>query len=235
MAGHNGAAWTGDPRTNGRSSRGLALLSFCAGSMDAIAVFSLGGVFTSAMSGNTIILGLALGQGHLTTAAHTGMALLNYLIGVAATSALVAVFNRGLLWALILEALLLVLFTATWLSFDTPHGSASVYGLIALSAIAMGLQGGIGRAVGAPGIMTVIFTSTYTAIVGSIVERAIARSRPLLTPLALGQLRALLAYLCGALIAAVCTKHSHAFLPLLPLATIILFLIGLQRRWVCFH
>jgi Protein of unknown function (DUF1275) len=42
---------------------GLALLGFASGSMDALAFFNLGEVFPSAMTGNTALLGLALGQG----------------------------------------------------------------------------------------------------------------------------------------------------------------------------
>lgn len=51
----------------------------------------------------------------------------------------------------------------------------------------MGLQGGIGRALGVPGIMTVIFTSTCSALIGDLVERALAGQRPLLTSLAARQ------------------------------------------------
>ncbi len=40
----------------------LALLSFVAGSMDAIAFLTLGDVFTSVMTGNTILLGLRSGK-----------------------------------------------------------------------------------------------------------------------------------------------------------------------------
>jgi uncharacterized membrane protein YoaK (UPF0700 family) len=47
---------------------GLALLGFASGSMDALAFFNLGEVFPSAMTGNTALLGLALGQGHLIAA-----------------------------------------------------------------------------------------------------------------------------------------------------------------------
>ena len=47
---------------------GLALLGFASGSMDALAFFNLGEVFPSAMTGNTALLGLALGQGHVIAA-----------------------------------------------------------------------------------------------------------------------------------------------------------------------
>ena len=48
---------------------GLALLAIGAGSMDAVGFFALGGALPSAMTGNTALLGLALGQGHPAAAA----------------------------------------------------------------------------------------------------------------------------------------------------------------------
>src|ERR1700757_4452207 len=47
---------------------GLALLGFASGNMDALAFFNLGQVFPSAMTGNTALLGLALGQGDVIAA-----------------------------------------------------------------------------------------------------------------------------------------------------------------------
>ena len=52
------------------SDVGLALLGFASGSMDALAFFNLGEVFPSAMTGNTALLGLALGQGHVIAPFH---------------------------------------------------------------------------------------------------------------------------------------------------------------------
>ncbi|WP_198137059.1 YoaK family protein [Nitrobacter hamburgensis] len=178
-----------------RITLGLALLSFAAGSMDAIAFLVLGGIFTLAMSGNTIVLGLAISQGHFSAAMHSFAALLGYVAGVSVASLSLAKSERGSGWTLGLEALFLASFAALWPFAGDPVHSSVVYGLIVLSAVAMGLQGAIGRTIGIPGIMTVIFTSTYTAIVGDLVERTLAGHRPLLTGLAAQQLTALAAYL----------------------------------------
>jgi hypothetical protein len=67
----------------------------------------------------------------------------------------------------------------------------------------MGLQGAIGRALGVPGIMTVIFTSTYTAIVGDLVKRALAGHRPQLISLAAQQPTTLAFYLGSAVISGI--------------------------------
>lgn len=214
---------------------GLALLSFAAGSMDAIAFLVLSGVFTSAMSGNTILLGLAIGQGHFGPALHSSAALLGYVTGVAAASVSLAKTRRGSGWTLGLEALFLAAFAGLWLAAGVPAGAPVTYGLIVLSAVAMGLQGGIGRALGIPGVMTVIFTSTYTAIVGDLVERALAGSRPLLTALAARQLTALAAYLGSAIIGGIVATHWLRVAPLLPLAAILVLLAGLRLRLIRFQ
>lgn len=69
----------------------------------------------------------------------------------------------------------------------------------------MGLQGAIGRSLDVPGVMTVIFTSTYTAIVGDFIARALNGEKPLLTGLAARQISALAAYLGGAAVAGAMT------------------------------
>lgn len=214
--------------TRGRTSPGLALLSFAAGSMDAIAFLALGGVFTSAMSGNTIVLGLAAGQGHLGTALHAATALLGYLTGVAASSVSLVKTWHGSGWTLGLEGVFLAGFAGMWFAGETP----SLYILILLSAVAMGLQGGIARAIGAPGIMTVIFTSTYTTLVSNFVERALTGDRPLFTAAAVRQLAALFAYFGGAIIAAIVTTHWRKFAPFLPLVAIVSVLAGLKLRFL---
>jgi uncharacterized membrane protein YoaK (UPF0700 family) len=201
--------------------------------MDAIAFLVLGGVFTSAMSGNTIVLGLAIGQGHFTAALHAITALFGYLAGVAVAALSLARLGRGSGWTLGLEGFVLAAFAGLWLYVGEPAGSIA-YALIVLSAVAMGLQGGIGRAIGAPGIMTVIFTSTYTSIVSNLVERALAREHPLITALAARQLAALASYLGGAVVIAIVATHWRSLAPFIPLAVILIVLAGLKLRLINF-
>src|SRR4051812_41106296 len=88
----------------------LGLLSFAAGSMDAIAFLALGDVFTSAMSGNTILFGLALGQGRLSAASHSLAAFAGYVIGVAGAALPLRTATRGIERTIALEALFLAAF-----------------------------------------------------------------------------------------------------------------------------
>ena len=213
----------------GRVTPALTMLSFAAGSMDAIAFLALGQVFTSAMSGNTILLGLALGQGHFGAALRSGIALAGYIAGVA-TASLLPERRTSVHSKLKLEALFLVSFTAVWLVAGGPLRPSVGYALIALSAIAMGIQGAIGRRLGVPGVMTVIFTSTYTAIVGDTVERFRKGDRPLFTGRAKQQSTALSAYLGSAVLCGIIAERSLVAVPFFPVAAILALLVGLHLR-----
>src|ERR1700740_1014542 len=91
---------------------GLALLGFASGSMDALAFFNLGQVFPSAMTGNTALLGLALGQGDVIAALRPLIAFAGFLAGAAAAAASVDLWlhklpaQRGGWWLLAFEVLL---------------------------------------------------------------------------------------------------------------------------------
>jgi len=62
---------------------GLTTLAMGSGVTDVTTFLTLGDVFTSAMTGNTALLGIALSQGRLLSAAHSFSALLGFAIGAA--------------------------------------------------------------------------------------------------------------------------------------------------------
>jgi uncharacterized membrane protein YoaK (UPF0700 family) len=210
----------------------LALLSFTAGSMDAIAFLTLGEVFTSAMSGNTILLGLALGQGRMSAASHSLAAFVGYVIGVAIAALPLGISRHGVEWTLILECLILAVFAGIWTSFGGPIDPTEVYALIILSAIAMGLQGAVGRAIGVPGVPTTVITSTLTAIIGAITERVVARDRPVLTVPTRQQIETFAAYLASAAVIAFAVSRSPTALSYFPLAAVLALVLGLRLRFL---
>ena len=81
----------------------LPYCSFAAGSMDAIGFLTLGNVFTSAMSGNAILLGLALGQGRISAATHSLAAFVGYVVGVVAATLPLQMPKHGIERALALR------------------------------------------------------------------------------------------------------------------------------------
>ena len=67
--------------TLGRESM-LLLLTLVAASVDAISYLGLGHVFTAMMTGNTVLLGLALAQGEVLAALRSILALIGFSVGV---------------------------------------------------------------------------------------------------------------------------------------------------------
>ena len=143
----------------------LALMGFASGAADVFAFVRLGGVFTSAMTGNTALFGLALAGGHVLAAARSVAAFAGFLAG-AGIGAVLAARRIPLARSLWLETAILAVFSALW------FGRSGLYFLIVLSAAGMGLQSLVARRFEAPGITTTYFTGTLTSIVLSILGAA---------------------------------------------------------------
>ena len=165
------------PRTTGFVV-GLALLlmSFASGCMDILSYRQLGQVFTSAMTGNAALLGLGLGEGNLAASSRNLAAFAGFLVGLGLGAILLGTPQDAPRWsrvttpALAVEAMLLAVFTALW-HYGAGSFSDRLYGLIGLSAVAMGTQSAIAQRIGVPGIATTYFTGTLTSIVVGAVNR----------------------------------------------------------------
>ena len=157
----------------------LALTALVLGSgvTDVTTFLTLENVFTSAMTGNMALLGIALSGGRWTAAAHAFAALVGFTCGAVSGSLLYAARHprrpgtleaiRPLLWV---EILCLGLFAIFLTMLNRPDQSVAVYGMILLSAIGMGLQGVAARHINSPGINTIVFTSTLISIVIAATE-----------------------------------------------------------------
>ena len=158
------------------------LLALTAGCTDGFSFIKLG-VFTSAMSGNAVLLGIALGEDRIYLASRAIAAIMSYIVGVALSTVLARAFERSgrprsLAAPLTLETLLLAGFAALLVSTGSArHEAAATYGLVALAGLSMGLQGGSASRLQVPGINTVVFTSTLTTIVRTLIETGL-KSRP---------------------------------------------------------
>ena len=76
-----------DHRPDGRVLTVIAVaLTFASGAMDVASFTRLGSVFTSVMTGNIVLWGLAAARGSLTLASHTAVAIVGYIAGVAGGS-----------------------------------------------------------------------------------------------------------------------------------------------------
>ena len=208
----------------------LGLLASTAGSMDAIAFLTLGNVFTSAMSGNTVLFGLALGQGRLSAASYALVAFVGYVVGVAGAALPLRIPDKGIERTLLIKTLFLAAFALLWTALGGPTTPIEIYTLIVLSSVSMGMQGAVGRVVGVPGVPTIVITSTLTAIVATITERTISHDRPALPHSTQHQIATFASYLVGAIVAGFAVSHWPAVAPFIPLAVAVTLTSGLTLR-----
>ena len=208
---------------------GLALLAIGAGSMDALGFFALGGALPSAMTGNTALLGLALGQGHPAAAAPPFAAGLGFVLGAALAAAMLHLgfaklpVRRCVAWLLAAESCLLAGFLLAWQFTDRAAGGLPLYGLILLGAAGMGVQSVAARQDNRPGVTTVVFTSTLTSIVIAATGAILGRAHRLGFA-AKRQIFMFLAYGIGAVTGGFLTWHVLEAIPFLPLAAALLAL-----------
>jgi uncharacterized membrane protein YoaK (UPF0700 family) len=196
----------------------LVALTFAAGSVDAVALLRLD-VFTAVMTGNIVLLGLAVGQGAFGNALRSVIALVAYGAGVVAGARIVGAVAIDTHWspnvtrALAIEWLLQAVFLIGWiLSGANPDGT-SAGALIALSGLAMGIQAATARAL-APGMSTTYVTGTLTGLLSELsalgaVSGDRRRRASIVVALAL-----------GAVAGALALSTLPAFAPAIPLAVV---------------
>ena len=207
------------------SDLGLALLALASGGTDVMAFLTLGNIFTSAMTGNMALLAIAVGQGRLVSALLSFLALVGFVLGVVVGTAIYdpsKTSARSVLRPLcILELACLGAFALTWHLVDRSLASPGLDTLILLSATAMGIQGVIARHINAPGINTIVFTSTLVAIVMSVTG---ALARPSLHPpvriRTARQIGIFLAYGLGGLLAAILISRDTGIIQWVPLLAV---------------
>ena len=151
----------------------LVALALTSGYVDAVSYLGLGAVFTSNMTGNTVLLGLALAQAQGLAGVRSGVALVGFVVGVAIGAPIVRRARKdewppAVTIACAVEFVVL-LALAIWgaLLGSRPVGEA-VYPLIALAAIAMGLQSVAVRALGVPGVVTTYITGTWVSMIAEV-------------------------------------------------------------------
>jgi uncharacterized membrane protein YoaK (UPF0700 family) len=153
----------------------LVLLTMTSGCVDAISFLALGQVFTAAMTGNTVLFGLAV--------VHTGglsvpgyaFALLGFVLGAAVGATILGLNHKTNGWgpavtvSIGLELVALVLFAIITTYSSTTVTAWEPYLLIAILAFAMGVQGVAARRIGVTGVTTTVITSTLTGLVESLI------------------------------------------------------------------
>ena len=207
-----------EPIRGGTATRDIMLLvlTCAAGLVDAISYLEMGHVFTAMMTGNTVLLALAVGQGELMAAFRSILALLAFSGGAAGAA---MVLRRGRArgeWppivtaTLALEGVALGVFAVMWhVKGPAPRSDAPTLVLIALSGLAMGIQAAAVRYLGVPGVASTYITGTLTSLMAEMVTGSASRHLRLLASV-------FLVYGAGALIGAVLQARSSFLLAWLP-------------------
>jgi uncharacterized membrane protein YoaK (UPF0700 family) len=156
----------------------LLTLTVAAGSADAVSYLGLGRVFTANMTGNLVLLGVAIGQGQVAASLRSVIAFAGFGIGVLVGARATqrnkddAVWPGSVTLVLVVELGLLVAFAAGWeIAGDRPSTFALDV-LIALSAGAMGIQTAAARRLSVAGVTTTFVTGTLTSLIAELASVA---------------------------------------------------------------
>ena len=206
----------------------LIALSFATGIYEAICFLTFGKVFTAAQTGNLVLLGIGVAGTHepagpnpvtvvISLAAFAaGAALAVPIVKTfgsdqgAADTAVFHAWPRRVSIALAIALVLQAGFLAVWVSVASPARLA--YILMALSALALGLQMNAIRSLRVPGISTTAFTATFVGLVtGLIIWSLTAHSARRLTA-------TMVAMAAGAFLGDLMLRHAHRYAPVVPTA-----------------
>jgi uncharacterized membrane protein YoaK (UPF0700 family) len=200
-----------------------SLLTIVAGMADAVGYVAMGGVFAANMTGNTVLAGLALGDGQFDLAGRRLAPLVTFFLGAMLARLLLRLFHRPAV-PLLLEAA--VLASVGLLRLGPPFGHEPALLLVALT---MGLQASAITHFGGTAVSTVVVTSTLARIAEATLDRFWPTGRALpsiTTPRLLGL--TWIGYLLGA-IGGVLLVRVVAW-PLLIPAALLLIVVGVERR-----
>lgn len=183
----------------------LIALTFATGMVDATAFLGLGGVFVGNMTGNVVFFGVALTGAGLAKTEATVVALLAFAVGAALAGQLrllrsskaVLVMRRMLVVEIALVAAATI--AALLLGVDSDRDRLIV---VAILAIALGLQNATVHALAIPDLTTTVVTQQLSGIGAEALNVEAARDR------LARRTAALAAMLAGAIVAALLIRSS---------------------------
>jgi uncharacterized membrane protein YoaK (UPF0700 family) len=229
-------------------------LTFASGATDVASFTRLGDVFTSVMTGNIVLLGLAVARESLTLASHTLVSIAGYITGVAGATWIAHGFRAAgaaggggagaaeadgqdegrasglpahVGWTLLAELILLSGLAAGWeISGAKPEGWTQ-FCLLAVAAAAMGVQSSAVKNMGLSDVGTTYLTGTLTGLVSSLVSPGQAMQD--------GGRRfgVLIGLAAGAALSGLLIATAADAMPALPLAALVtsLVLASAPRSW----
>jgi uncharacterized membrane protein YoaK (UPF0700 family) len=188
------AARTAQARTRDALMVALTLVT---GATDAVAFTRLGNVFTSVMTGNMVLLGVAVGRGELSVLEHTGLAVASFIIGTVAGAHIAGspraddpLWPRPLSRALGVELAIFAAVAIGWWASGSHPAGVTQSAELAASALALGIQSSAVLRLNVSGLSTTYLTGTLTTLVQTLTTtrrlKGAGRSLCLLTALIAG-------------------------------------------------
>lgn len=142
-------------------------LTLVAGGVDALGYFRLGHVFVANMTGNLVLLAIAVTGGHAGQAIRSLWALFGFMAGAAGASALRGDGRVRRMAAL--ETIFLLVMGILFLRAQL-LGQTAGFAVLAVGSLAMGVQSRLARLVNLAGTTTTVVTSTLTQVIDDLVQ-----------------------------------------------------------------
>jgi uncharacterized membrane protein YoaK (UPF0700 family) len=148
------------------------------GATDATGFLALGGAFTSVMTGNMVLTGVAVGSADASAVGLILAAFGGYVTGAALGTRVAgtsqpddATWPAAVTRALVIELALFTVFAVAWWLLGSDPSTGWSAPLLALLAAALGLQSSAILRLGVPGLSTTYLTGTLTTVVVRLVSR----------------------------------------------------------------
>jgi uncharacterized membrane protein YoaK (UPF0700 family) len=197
----------------------LVALTVSTGAVDAVSWFGLGKVFSAFMTGNFAFLGFRTAGAAGPSVPRVLAALAAFGVGAFVAARIVEpTRNSGMVWPRRVTVALggvvaaEVAFLAVWVGVDGHPSTGVGHLLIAMSALAMGMQTAAVFSLGVRAVFTTATTATWAVLMGDLSSSSSSR----------GEARRLAAVIVGLLAGAVAGAflfaHARDWAPVLPLA-----------------
>jgi uncharacterized membrane protein YoaK (UPF0700 family) len=195
----------------------VVVLAVVSGATDAMGFLGLGGAFTSVMTGNMVLLGLGGGTGDWTLVARAGLAIVAFVAGCVIGTRVAgtpqpgdAVWPPAVTRALLVQLGVFALFAIGWWAAGGHPGSTFEVPLLAVNAVALGMQSSTTQRFGVSGLSTTYLTGTLTNVVIRLTSgRGIRASVP--------SLQLLAGLIAGAVLGGALTRWAPGAAPLVQL------------------
>jgi uncharacterized membrane protein YoaK (UPF0700 family) len=195
------------------------ILAAASGATDAIGYLALGHVFTSAMTGNLVLLAISLAHRNGERVGRVLVSLVCFMAG-AALGARIArspdaddpVWPSAVTRALRIEAVVFAGYAAWWWTMGAHRGVVAKATLLGLGAVGLGIQSSAMQRFGAR-LNTTFLSGSLTILVGWLATGHRLRDIH-------HHLLVLVGLVCGGLLAALLVLHAPAFVPLVQLVAL---------------